>query len=428
MTPEEEYLRQVKRPTELKRVLEFEVPRERVEREIQGIIDGIRKEVSMPGFRRGRAPADLIRSRYAETARKEAIERLIPEAYRRALEKEALRPVLPAEISNMEYGKEGPLRFHIEIELFPSVDIKKYKGIKVKRQLKPVEDADVDREIEGLRERFAGFEEYQRPSEPEDTVIADYTRLGADGKPARGGKVSGYPFDLTAPGLLKEFKDALTGVEAGARKTVEVTYPEDFSQEEMRGRQVSFLVEVKQIGRRKLPDVGDDFAKMLGVDSVEVLRNKVREGLEKAKEREADSNLKRDIITAVIQASDFEVPEGLVTMALDSMMKSYDEDGRGKEDPGTLENLNQARERLRPLAVNLVKEQFIIDDIAERESIKVEDREIDEIVGMVAARAGISLEEARRKAAESDEMSRWRRDILKNKVLDFLKEQAEVEV
>jgi len=427
MAGEEEYLRDVKRPTDLKRVLEFEVPRERVEKEIHGIIDGIRKEISLPGFRRGKAPAGLIRARFAETARKEAIEKLIPAAYRSALEKESLRPVLPAEIGSMEYSDEGPLRFHVEIELFPKVEIKKYKGIKAKKETKPVEDGDIDREIEGLRERFADFKELERPSQADDTVIADYTRLGVDGKPVRGGKVTGYPFDLAAEGLLKEFKEALAGIEIGDEKTVEVNYPDDFSQEEMRGKKVSFLVEVKKIGRRSLPELNDEFAKKLGLDSIEVLRSKVSEGLEEARQQETDSRLKRDILNTVIEESNFEVPEGLVAMALDSIMKSYGEDEKDKEDPEAVEKINQARERLRPMAVNLVKEQFIIDDIAEREGMKVEDGEIEEIIQTVAARAGLSVEETRRKAAESEEIDRWRRDVLKNKVLDFLKEQAEVE-
>jgi trigger factor len=216
-------------------------------------------------------------------------------------------------------------------------------------------------------------------------------------------------------------------VEIGDQKTVEVDYPDDFSQEEMRGKHVSFLVEVKKVGKRKLPDIDEEFAKMLGVDSIEVLRNKVKEGLEEAKEREADSKLKRDLIYAVIEQSDFEVPEGLVKMALDSIMESYSEEKKESEDPEAQQKLAETRDRLRPLAVNLVKEQFIIDDIAEREGIKVEDEEMEEMIKTVAARAGLSVEEARRKAAESDQISRWRRDILKNKVLDFLKEQAEVE-
>jgi trigger factor len=427
MTGEEGYLSGMKSPSDLKRVLEFEVPRERVEKEIQGIIDGIRKEVSLPGFRRGKAPIDVVRARFAETARKEAIEKLVPEAYQQALKKESLRPALPAEISRVEYGHEGPLRFSVEIELFPEVRTGKYKGVKAKKEVKPVEEGDIDREIEALRLRFARFTEHKRPSEPDDVVVADYWRLGADGKPARGSKVSSYPFDLGAEGLLPEFKEALVGVEIGDRKTVAVTYPDDFSQEELRGKRISFLVEVKKTGKRSLPDIKDELTKMLGVDSVEVMREKLKEGVENARQEEAETKLRRDILNAVIADSNFEVPEGLVSMALDSMMESYGAEAKDKEDPEVRAKLDQARERLRPLGVNLVKEQFIIDDIAERESITVEDAEIEDVIKTVAGRAGLSVEEVRRKAAESDEISRWRRDILKNKVLDFLKQHAKVE-
>jgi trigger factor len=184
---------------------------------------------------------------------------------------------------------------------------------------------------------------------------------------------------------------------------------------------------VKKTGKRSLPDIKDELTKMLGVDSVEVMREKLKEGVENARQEEAETKLRRDILNAVIADSNFEVPEGLVSMALDSMMESYGAEAKDKEDPEVRAKLDQARERLRPLGVNLVKEQFIIDDIAERESITVEDAEIEDVIKTVAGRAGLSVEEVRRKAAESDEISRWRRDILKNKVLDFLKQHAKVE-
>jgi trigger factor len=426
MKEEEGFLKEMKSPTELRRVLEFEVPRARVEREIQDIIDGIRKEVSLPGFRKGKAPADVIRARFAKTARKEAVEKLIPEAYRHALEKESLRPVLPAEIGDVEYGVEGPLRFRVEIEVFPQVKVGQYKGVKAKRSARPLDDADIDREIDALRERFARFQEVERPAEAEDTVIADYWRMGADGKPLRDSKVSNYPFDLRAPGLLGEFKEALAGVKAGDRKTVAVTYPEDFTQVEMRGKQVVFNVDVKKIEERRLPDLNSDFAKLLGLDSVDEVRTKVEEGLKKARDEEAETKLRRDILNQIIEASDFEVPEGLVNMGLDSIMKSY-AGGQETEDAASRERLRATREQLRPLAVNLVKEQFVIDDIAEREKIAVSEAEIEEIIKSIADRSGLPLEEARRRASESEEMDRWRRDLLKNKVLDFLVQNAEVE-
>jgi trigger factor len=265
------------------------------------------------------------------------------------------------------------------------------------------------------------------PAQPDEIVVADYWWLDEDGKMEKGSKTSNYPFDLSSESLLKEFKDALVGAKKGDAKTVEVTYPEDFAEEGLRGKKASFGVEVKKVGRLLLPQVNDEFAKTLGAETALVLRMKVREGLEGAARQEAASRAKREILNTIIQESEFDVPEGLVNMALESMMRSYREEYGEKQGGGTEEKLKEIRERLRPLAVNIVKEQYIIDDIAEREEITVEDEEIEELIKTLAQRTGVSVEEARRRTAESEDMGRWRRDILRNKVFDFLMENAEVE-
>jgi trigger factor len=426
-TEGEDYLRGVDSPTDLKRILTFEVPRGRVESEIDEVIREIKKEISLPGFRKGKVPLDIVRARFAETAQKEAIEKLVPEAYGKALKKEALRPVMPAEMSNMEYGKEGPLTFKIAIELFPNVEVAQYKGVKATKTVKAVEDADIDRELEALKQRFARFEKLDREAQPGDIVVMDYWRPGADGKPIRGSKVNDYPAEIGEGNLVKEFNEALVGVKKGDRKTIDVTYPEDFSQEDMRGKTVKFEIEVKDVGQRVLPEINDDFAKTLELESIEEMKAKIKESLASASEQEALRKVKQDILNMVIEQSGFEVPEGLVNMGLESMLKSYREEYQRAEAPDTEDKLTEIRDRLHPLAVNLVKEQFIVDDIANKENIVVEDGEIDKVVESIAGQSGISVEEARKRATESEDIGRWRRDILKNKVLDFLLEHAEVE-
>ncbi|MFH1314175.1 MAG: trigger factor [Candidatus Eisenbacteria bacterium] len=421
-----EYLKEVKSPTNLKRVLQFEIPRERVDLEVDGIMRDIKKEIALPGFRKGKAPLDMIKARFAETAQKEAIEKLIPEAYQQALEKGSFRPVIPAEISNMDYGAEGPLSFEIAIELFPEVEIDKYKGIKARKETKTIEDTDIDKELEGLRQRLAQFEKLDCEAETGNVVVMDYWRVGTDEKMVPGSKVTGYPTEIGAGGLVKDFDDALIGVKKGDRKTVEVTYPDDFPQEEMRGSSVTFGFEVLEVGKKILPEIGEEFAKTLGLDSMESVRSKINEGLAASHEQESIRKMKQEILHSIVKDSRFEVPDGLVNMGLESMMKSYKDEHEKAEAGEAQKKLDEIREQLRPLAVNIVKEQFIIDDIAKREKIAVGDDEIEEVLKSIADRTGISIDEARRRAAESDEIGRWRRDILKGKVLDFLLEHADV--
>jgi trigger factor len=423
----DEYLKEVTSPDDLKRILVFEVPRERVEKQIHEIIQGIRREIALPGFRRGKAPLDLVRARFGDTAQKEAIERLIPEAYQKALEKESLRPVLPAEINDMTYGDAGPLKFQIAIELFPKVEIKKYKGIHVKKETKQVVESDIDREIEALRQRLARFDKFDRESQPGDVVVADYWRVGKDGKVVRGSRVANYPFELGKEGMFREFNEGLTGVRKGDAKVIKVTYPDDFAQEDLRGKTIGFGIEVKEIGQRVVPEIDKEFVKAIGLDSVESLRSKVKEKLTVECGQEAVSRVKRDVLNAIVKGSTFEVPEGLVSRALESMMTSYREEYEGSGDTGAEEKLREIEGRLRPLAINVVKEEFVVVEIAERENIVVEDSEIHAILKSIADRAGVSSEEVRKRAADSDEIGRWRRNILKNKVLDFLLEHAEIE-
>jgi len=422
-----DYLKDVKSPAALKRVLEFEVPRERVEDEVRDIVEGIRREVILPGFRKGRAPADVIKARFGETARKEAIERLIPEAYQEALKKAALRPALPPEISSLNYGEEGPLAFHIAIELYPVVDLKSYKGVKVKKETRPVEDADVDRETENLRERFASYAPVEEGAEPKHIAVLDYWRIGDDGEPVKASRVANYPVEIGSGRLVKEFDAGLVGAKAGDRKTIEVTYQDDCPETELRGKTVKFGVEVKQVMRKVLPELDESFLKVVDAESVDALRSKLRTALAAAYDREAASKAKQEILSRIAEENAFEVPDGFVAMALESMLKPYRQEFERTGEADAETKLAEVREKIKPVALKLVKEEFVIDEIAKRESISVEEKEIEEILEAVAARRGTSVADARAEADKSDEPDRWRREIIRNKVLDFLFQNAEVQ-
>ena len=300
-----EYLKEMKSPTGLKRVLEFEVPRERVEAEIDSIIQEIKREATLPGFRKGKAPLDMIKARFGETARKEAIDRLIPEAYEQVLKKEALRPVMPAEIGGLTYGDEGPLSFNISIELFPTIEIRPYKGVQAKKEVQAVWPEDVEQELSALRERAARFENVEGDAEPSHIAVIDYWRIGEDGNPVPDSRVSGYPVEIGSANLVTEFNEGLVGTKAGAQKTIIVNYPADFPEESMRGKTVRFGVDVKEVKRKILPTLDDEFAKVFKLESVDALKEKLKEGIESAREREATSKAKGEILRKIVEESQF---------------------------------------------------------------------------------------------------------------------------
>ncbi|MGD9141889.1 MAG: trigger factor, partial [bacterium] len=386
MTTEETgYLKEITSPTSLKRVLAFEVPREKVEKEIDDMVEKVRKEAKVDGFRKGKVPKDLVKARYAEAARQEAIEKVIQEAYGEVLEKESLRPVAPASVTRLDFDEGQPLRFTAEIEILPEISIENYKGMKVKKIEREVEDKDVDAEVENLRERFSTSTSVDREAANGDIVAIDYWRIDEDGEEVAESKIEGFPFELGKQNVLKEFDEGLLGAKKGDKKEIDVTYPDDFEQEEIRGKTVKFGVEVSDVKNKILPELTDDFAIQVGADSLLDLRLKVRESIEKMFGDDARSRMKGEIMQAVIEANPFDVPEVMIEASLDAMMETYKK-GPDPETEEARQQLADLREKMRPVAVNVVKEQFIIDEIAKREGISVDEADIDGVISSYAER------------------------------------------
>jgi trigger factor len=426
MSEETNYLKEMTSPTNLKRVLQFEVPRDKVEREINDMVDKVRKEAKVDGFRKGKVPKDLVKARYANAAQQEAIEKVIQEAYTEVLDKEDFRPVTPASVTQLDFDEGQPLKFTVEIEILPEISIENYKGMKVKKVEREVEDKDVDTEVENLRERFASSTSVDREAANGDIVAIDYWRIDDEGQEVAESKITGFPFELGKQNVLKEFDEGLVGVKKGDKKEIDVTYPEDFEQAEIRGKTVKFGVEVNDVKNKILPELTDDFAIQVGADSLLDLRLKVRESIQKMYEHDSRSKMKGEIMQAVIEANSFEVPEAMIEASLDAMMETYKK-GPDPETEEAKQQLADLREKMRPVAVNVVKEQFIIDEIAKREGITVDEADMEKVISSYAERMNVPPEQVRDWAAKSGEMKRWRHGILGDKVTDLLLDNARVE-
>jgi trigger factor len=426
MSGEPGYLREIESPSGLKRVLKFEIPRDAVEAEIDRNIDELRKDISVPGFRKGKVPKDMAKARYAKTARQEAVEKIIQDAYGKALEEKSLKPVTPAAVTSLDFEEGKPLTFSIEIEVLPEVKIENYKGIKVQKIEREVKDQEVDEEIENLRDRFATTSSVDREAAQGDIVAIDYWRKDEEGNEVADSKVTGFPFELGRQKVLKEFDEALAGARKGDTKDITVQYPEDFDQHELRGKKVTFGVEVSDVKDKTLPELSDDFAIRVGAESLLDLRLKVRESIEKMYQDDAKSRMKAQIVQGIIDANPFEVPEAMIEASLDAMMESYKKEA-GQEDEAAKQQLDEIRKKMRPVAVNVVKEQFIVDEIAKREGITVEQADIEKMISSFCERMNVPADQVREWAGKSGEIRRWRHNILRDKVMNFLLESSGVE-
>src|SRR5437588_8956706 len=263
-----------------------EVPPEEVERRVDEAARQLGRQMRVPGFRKGKVPAPVVIRRLGrEAVLDEALRRALGGWYADAIEESGIASVGEPELDMGEPPKEGqPLSFSIEIGVRPTAKLGEYKGLEVGRREPRLEESDVDKELEALREQVATLETVERPAAENDHVVIDYTG-SVDGEPFEGGTGRDQLLELGSGRLIPGFEEQLTGASAGDTRTVEVTFPEDYPNHELAGRQAQFEVTVTEVKAKRLPELDEDFAAEAGgFDTLDELREDIAGRLASAEE------------------------------------------------------------------------------------------------------------------------------------------------
>lgn len=384
---------ELKEPRGCQRVFEVEVPGDAVQAAIEELYQEYGLKAKIPGFRPGKVPRAMLEARFGKGIEAEAIEKLVPESFERALAQHRLVPVNRAQISDLDLSSDKVLRFKAIFEVLPKVEIKRYQGIPAVKKLRKVGQSDVDRELEFLRSLYAEFTPAERPSAGGDRVTIDYRPLtefpGAD-------KFKGvdYAVDLGAPQVLAEFNRDLAGVRPGDVREVTVQYPEDHPTPEAAGRKIGFRVEVKRVQERKLPALDDGFAgKVSEYQTLAELREKIKGGLEARAESEAMEQVNLQVMSAIIAENPMDLPESVVNEDLGRMMAEARERHKLSHrhadgstcDQCQLDDVKMAKE-LRPVAEWRIKQDLFLSHVAELEKIEAAPQEVESAVRDLARR------------------------------------------
>ncbi len=404
----------VKKEPNCRRILEIEVPPETVAAEFDKQFNSFRAKANIPGFRPGKAPADIIKKRYALDIRNDAIEELVYGSLEEAIKQENLFVINKPKVSNIELADGRPLTFRVELEVRPEVTLNDYKGFEVKRVKIETTDQDVEDYVAGMRNRMAEFVPVERRSHSDDLVVVDLLKKKMGDGPADENKVENVEIDLGAEGVLKEFKEGLTGVGIGELKEIEVVYPEDYHERTLAGNRVGYLVAVKEVKERVLPSLDDDFARRFDdVSSLNDLRSKVRKHLEEQALSRSDQAVKGDIIKHIVEKNQFEVPESFVEEYLKSATENF------KKRYKNVDEL-ELRRSYRKIGEDSIRWQLIYLEIARKEGIRVDDADREAWVRNFAGRYDMSYEAARDALGRSRKFEEIDDTLLENKVLDFL--------
>jgi trigger factor len=394
------------------------------------------KGASVPGFRRGHAPSSVVRTRFKSEIRSEVLRELLPEAVNNAIGEHSLATIGEPDVhldntEALEHLGDQPLTIKVGVEVFPEVKLDNYKGLEAVRRTRPVTDADVAQMIEGLREASASLQPVEdRGAELGDTVTINVQGKVVDEPDEEGIKADDVEVVLGGEGVQQEFTDNLQGTKSDDNKTFLVTYPEDFTSKGLAGKKVQYDAQVTAVRRKELPDVDDEWAKSLDAefDSVDTLREKVREDLQKRSASESDNRLRAALMQKLLEAHKFEVPESLVAQQTNHRLESIVRDmiGRGIDPRSRDVNWEGAREELRVQAEEDVRASMLLEQIAEDEKITVSDEEIEAEIDAITTASRQSKEQVRA-ALTKDGGERSIAHRLRNrKALDLLIANASV--
>jgi trigger factor len=412
-----------------KHELEIFVTEEEVVSETERAIEELKKKVRLPGFRPGKAPASLIRSRFESDIRQDVLESLVPKSFRKKVEDEGLHVVGTPNISDVHFHKGEGLHYKAEFEVAPEFELKDVRELSAAYADPQVNDTDVDERIGQLREQKAEYVNIDpRPVENGDFAVVELESLsGVEGQPVRQDDVQ---LHVGSEDTMPAFTENLLGMQPEEEKEFDVTYPEDFGQERLAGKTVRFRMKLKGIRRKELPELNDEFAKDLGdFQNLEELRDAVRKTIFREREGAAVQKAKNELIDKLVNAHEFPVPEAFIERQIENQVEQYVRTLASQGiDPSKLKlDWDKVKESQRDKAIRDVKASLLLDKLAERESIYATQDEVDREVQLIAKREREPVAAVRMKLEKNGVLGRIASHIRTEKSLNHLFEQARKE-
>jgi trigger factor len=412
--------------------VDAEVPAAEVEKRLVRAAKEVGRELKMPGFRKGKVPPPVVIRRVGRSALLEdAVRDGLSRWYVEAIDDAGVDPVGDPKLDLGDLPEEGkPLQFSIEVGVRPTAKLATYKGLEVGRPEPEVPDAAVDTELEGLRERLATLETVDEPAGKGDFVLVDFNGT-VDGEEFAGGTARDELIELGSDRLVPGFEEQLEGARAGEERTVTIEFPDDYGAEELRGRAAEFAVAVKEVKRKDLPELDDDFAvDAAGFDSLKELRDDVRDRLHEREEQRIASEFREAVLDAATNEATIDVPDSLVHARAHElyhqMMHSLSHQGISEEAYLRVagKDHDQLVDEAKPDAERALRREAVLAAVVEAEGIAPDDEELEEALAPAAAREKTTPAKLLTRLRSAGRDAALQRDGAARRALDLMAEEA----
>ena len=436
---------------ECEREISVEIPADVVTSELDSFVVRYQKMARIPGFRRGKTPAGLVRRRFADELKQEVVESLVPKFFREQVQKQGFSPISQPRITDFHFEDGEPLRFKAVFEVMPTIELSPYDDLRTEKGDISVGEDEVERELQSLREHQASYSSVEEDRGLQEGDFAQASFTGTPVEQQSSGLVdpAGNPIgsteeakptgaqpihiddvlvDIGGTNTVKEFSDNLRGAKAGEERTFTISYPEDAQDKRLAGKTLEYKVQIKGIKRKQVPDLTDEFAKELGeFQSVDELRTRIREQLQAQKKHEIEHAAKDKLVEQLVERNQFPIPESLIEQQVSSRLergfRALAAQGMRAEDLRKMD-IGRLRTAQRDAATREVKASLILEKIADKESIQASDAELDAEVERFAQQSRQPVEAVRKKLTDDGALDRIRERIRNEKTLDFLYQRS----
>ncbi|MDY7025004.1 MAG: trigger factor [Pseudomonadota bacterium] len=386
----------------------------------------VSRTIRLNGFRPGKVPAKVVEQRYGKGIRQEAVGEIIQHKLAEAIDQEQLEPVGMPEISSITDEEGKPFEFTATFEEMPVLELKDFAELTVEKPLAEIKDEDLDTMLENLRQQRATFADVEREAQNGDVVFVDFAGT-IDGEAFKGGSAQNQRLELGSGSMIPGFEDGIAGMKTGETKTIDVTFPEDYQAEELKGQAAQFEITLNQLQEKQLPEINEDFIKEMGVESgdIEKFKEEIRKNMTRELKMRLQARQKEAVIQALVEANEFDVPDALVKQEIQrqkqQLMQQFDQQQANIPMDSLPDDLFQDR------AVQQVRAGLVLRDIMQKHDVKADGEKVRAYIEEMAA-AYDDKDEVINHYYENDNMLQQVEGVvIESQMVDIVLDQAKVE-
>lgn len=418
--------------SKLERKLSVQVPEPTVKEAFLKAFRELQKEATVKGFRKGKAPLATIRSMYMDRVKENVIQDLVQKHYSEALAEHSLEPISFPHIDFEDISDATEFNFTASFEVRPEVELKKIKDLKVQREIFAVSEEQIERSLEQMREGRTEMRPMleERGLQNGDVAVVDFQGFMA-GEPLENGSATDHQLEIGSNTFIPGFEEGLVGLKVGEERTISLAFPETYHVEDLAGKPVEFKVTLKDIKRKVLPELNDEFAKSLGgtYETLEDLKKAISEDISSSEQRRIEEDLKNRLLRALVEENPVEVPPSLLQnqkqALIDDFKQRLSQQGFGEKE------FSEYKEKwdhdFDDTARFMIQSSFLIDQIAETENLIPTAEDVDAKIKEYAAQTGLEEDKIREFYSQDSRSGQLVYQIKEKKVIDFLLGQSQIE-